>query len=202
MWLSDARPHRRGTEVDVQIEVFLENDDPAVLAWRETFTFLCFHATSKGVDKDKNASADSTKTGAIKEDMKTSDGAQQLMLHNDDGFRYAAICADYNPIHLWAWSAKLFGFRQPIQHGMLLAERCLPFVLQRLQGTVQPVFSNCVEGSLCWSVTFRKPMYVPGTATPHCQDTQEHDNSGVSFRVFTDTGKCAQQGSVFVPASP
>jgi acyl dehydratase len=36
----------------------------------------------------------------------------------DTGRRYAALSGDYNLIHLWPWSARLFGFKKPIAHGM------------------------------------------------------------------------------------
>jgi acyl dehydratase len=34
------------------------------------------------------------------------------------GRQYAALSGDYNPVHLWPWSAKLFGFKKPIANGM------------------------------------------------------------------------------------
>lgn len=34
------------------------------------------------------------------------------------GRAYAAISGDWNPIHLWPWSARLMGLRAPIIHGM------------------------------------------------------------------------------------
>jgi len=39
-------------------------------------------------------------------------------LDADAGRRYAAVSGDWNPIHLWRWSAKLFGLSSPIIHGM------------------------------------------------------------------------------------
>jgi hypothetical protein len=49
------------------------------------------------------------------------------------GRRYAALSGDWNPIHLWAWSARLMGMRQPIIHGMhSLARACAE--LERLHG--------------------------------------------------------------------
>jgi len=36
----------------------------------------------------------------------------------DAGRRYAALSGDWNPIHLWPWSAQLMGMRAPIIHGM------------------------------------------------------------------------------------
>ncbi|PZR24985.1 MAG: hypothetical protein DI538_27750, partial [Azospira oryzae] len=39
------------------------------------------------------------------------------------GRRYAALSGDWNPIHLWRWSARLFGLRRPIIHGAHSAAR-------------------------------------------------------------------------------
>jgi hypothetical protein len=41
------------------------------------------------------------------------------------GREYAAVSGDWNPIHLWAWSARLMGMKRPIIHGMhTLARAC------------------------------------------------------------------------------
>lgn len=43
----------------------------------------------------------------------------------DEGRRYAALSGDWNPIHLWSWSARLMGMRRPIIHGAhTLARAC------------------------------------------------------------------------------
>jgi acyl dehydratase len=39
-------------------------------------------------------------------------------LAQDEGRRYARVSGDWNPIHLWRWSARLLGLQQPIVHGM------------------------------------------------------------------------------------
>ncbi|OON61203.1 hypothetical protein B0920_20030 [Massilia sp. KIM] len=39
------------------------------------------------------------------------------LLAPDAGRRYAALSGDWNPIHLWPWSARLMGMRSPIIHG-------------------------------------------------------------------------------------
>lgn len=39
-------------------------------------------------------------------------------LERDTGRRYAAVSGDWNPIHLWPWSARLLGLPSPIIHGM------------------------------------------------------------------------------------
>lgn len=49
---------------------------------------------------------------------------------------YARLSGDYNPIHLWRWSALLFGQPRPILHGMASAAllcQALPKPVQQLQ---------------------------------------------------------------------
>ncbi|MBQ5942134.1 hypothetical protein J8847_19110 [Massilia sp. AB1] len=46
-------------------------------------------------------------------------------LADDAGRRYAALSGDWNPIHLWPWSARLMGMRAPIIHGAhTMAQAC------------------------------------------------------------------------------
>ena len=67
------------------------------------------------------------------------------------GRRYAAVSGDRNPIHLYAATAKAFGFRRQIVHGMWAKARCLAALQGRLPGacTVQ--------------VAFRRPITLPGS---------------------------------------
>jgi len=39
-------------------------------------------------------------------------------LTSSSGRAYAALSGDWNPIHLWPWSARLMGLKTPIIHGM------------------------------------------------------------------------------------
>ncbi|WP_156885689.1 MaoC/PaaZ C-terminal domain-containing protein [Massilia niastensis] len=46
-------------------------------------------------------------------------------LARDAGRRYAALSGDWNPIHLWPWTARLMGMRAPIIHGAhTMAKAC------------------------------------------------------------------------------
>jgi acyl dehydratase len=78
-------------------------------------------------------------------------------LRADAGRRYAAVSGDWNPIHLWSWTARPFGFRRPILHGFCtqamvahaLIEHALdgdPAALRRLR------------------IAFRTPLPLPSTA--------------------------------------
>lgn len=54
----------------------------------------------------------------------------------DAGRRYAALSGDWNPIHLWSWTARLMGMRAPIIHGMhTVAKACA----QRQRAFGQPI---------------------------------------------------------------
>lgn len=52
----------------------------------------------------------------------------EWVVTTDAGRRYAALSGDWNPIHLWPWSARLMGMRTPIIHGMeTMARVCAAF---------------------------------------------------------------------------
>lgn len=72
----------------------------------------------------------------------------------DIGRRYGLVSGDMNPIHLSAPSAKLFGFRQAIAHGLWTKARALAAMLPN-----QPLESAEVV------VEFKTPLYLPGRAS-------------------------------------
>lgn len=72
----------------------------------------------------------------------------------DIGRRYGLVSGDMNPIHLTAASAKLFGFRQAIAHGLWTKARALAAMLPR-----QPIEKAEV------TVEFKTPLYLPGRAS-------------------------------------
>jgi acyl dehydratase len=70
------------------------------------------------------------------------------------GREYAALSGDWNPIHLWPWSARLMGLQGPIIHGMhTLGRACAG--LERAGG--RPV--TALDGR------FRAPIALPGTVS-------------------------------------
>jgi len=70
------------------------------------------------------------------------------------GRRYGRVSGDLNPIHLSALSAKLFGFRRAIAHGMWTQARALAALLPR-----QPLAQADVQ------VEFKTPLFLPALAT-------------------------------------
>jgi acyl dehydratase len=73
------------------------------------------------------------------------------------GRRYARVSGDYNPIHLWPWTARPFGFREPILHGFATAARAAHGIIeQRLQG--DPAALRRMR------IAFRAPLPLPAAA--------------------------------------
>ena len=68
----------------------------------------------------------------------------------DIGRRYGRVSGDLNPIHLSALSAKLFGFRRAIAHGMWTKARALAALMPR-----EAVAQARV------AVEFKTPLYLP-----------------------------------------
>lgn len=73
------------------------------------------------------------------------------------GRRYARVSGDYNPIHLWPWTARPFGFRAPILHGFATAARAAHGIIeQRLGGDAAALRRM--------RIAFRAPLPLPSTA--------------------------------------
>ncbi|MDE1165746.1 MAG: MaoC/PaaZ C-terminal domain-containing protein [Pseudomonas sp.] len=68
----------------------------------------------------------------------------------DTGRQYAKASGDYNPIHLSALSAKLFGFPQAIAHGMWSEARALAALREHLPAANVEI-----------QVHFKKPVRLP-----------------------------------------
>ncbi|MDR8366864.1 MULTISPECIES: MaoC family dehydratase [Pseudomonas] len=72
----------------------------------------------------------------------------------DIGRRYAKVSGDYNPIHLSAISAKLFGFPSAIAHGLWNKARTLAALTDHLPTANVEI-----------AVQFRKPVRLPSEVT-------------------------------------
>ena len=73
-------------------------------------------------------------------------------LPEDLGRRYGAVSGDRNPIHLHALTARPFGFKQAIAHGMWTKARAL--------AALEPL-----PDAYAVDVDFKKPIFLPGRVT-------------------------------------
>lgn len=107
-----VRPHPKGWVLDVVSEARRDG----VLAWSGVSTYL-----ARG---DQSAEhTDPADRVAVERDWPAA--SQRWRLAGDLGRRYAGVSGDINPIHLNPLTARAFGYRRPIAHGMWTHARAL-----------------------------------------------------------------------------
>jgi acyl dehydratase len=127
-------PHAKGRTVDFVTEVSVGDE----VVWEGRSTYL----------RRGPGSADAA-SGPVFDEVPASGVTWRLP--GDLGRRYAAVSGDRNPIHLYPLTAKAFGFKRQIAHGMWSAARCVAALENRLPDAVT------VE------VAFKKPVLLPGS---------------------------------------
>jgi len=76
-----------------------------------------------------------------------------LDIAENTGWQYARVSGDFNPIHLTARTAKMFGFKQAVAHGMWSMGRCLGSAASELP-----------PGRIQVDTQFKLPVYLPSQA--------------------------------------
>ena len=141
-YLTNLRPHKRGWVFDLCTEALSEGE----LVWRSTATSL------SRAEHNQKASWQGLS-------LQLHDPVQQpLTLGDDLGRRYAKVSGDYNPIHLWPVTARLFGFNRQIMHGMWSKARCLAAVAEQRD----------LSRFHC-RVDFKKPVSLPASVNINWQ---------------------------------
>jgi acyl dehydratase len=108
-----------------------------------------------------------------------------LALPAHAGRQFAALNGDYNPIHIYGWAARLFGFRTTIVHAMYVQTRCLPALLRAL--------GPAGHDHVLWKLDLRRPLFLPSEA----RLVTRARGRAVAFTVVdAATGKVAQEGSI------
>jgi acyl dehydratase len=121
---ANVRPHPRGRQVDVITTASVEGS----VVWTELTTLLKRGGGHPSGQRDKPVPLPA--------------GPVEWRLPADLGRRYATVSGDCNPIHLYALTARPFGFDRPIAHGMWSLARCLAGLAGRLPAryTVEATF--------------------------------------------------------------
>lgn len=136
-FFSDIRKTDKGYEIDIKTEAFITGNK----VWESVSTNLVrkktdVPAAEKNTDKEEPQ----------------LDHQEFWHLSTNLGRRYAAVSGDSNPIHLFNMSAKLFGFKGHIAHGMWTKAR------------VAAALYNKLDSEACTiSVDFKLPIFLPAT---------------------------------------
>ncbi len=154
----ERRSAKRGVEFDLVTEV---RDQTGEVVWRGVTTALCPDRSlmsDKRADKAKAPTPSGAPSGAL--------ASCAIRLPHDAGRRYARVSGDYNPIHMWPITAKLFGFDRPIAHGMWALARGL----SELSGLLP-------EPPCTLEVHFKRPMKLPADTLCHAwREAQDPDH--------------------------
>ena len=116
----------RGQEFDVHTTVLADGKP----AWAEVCVFMARRLerdTSKpfGARISAGEGVPAPDAEAVQPSGPEAIVKQAFTADKDVGWRYARTSSDYNPIHLWDFGARMFGFNQAIAHGMWSMARSL-----------------------------------------------------------------------------
>jgi acyl dehydratase len=138
VWAERFAAHRKGATVDLCAAISSAGEK----VWRGRSTYLARGAIAPDGAHDSDIAVP---VGALPRTTAT------WRIPADTGRRYAKVSGDVNPIHLSTLTAKAFGFKHAIAHGMWVKARALAALTGRL------------PESLIVDVAFDKPLYLPST---------------------------------------
>jgi hypothetical protein len=148
VWATPLEPHPRGRQFTVRTEARVGEE----LVWEEASTNLS-RGTGGGDGEHGGGGSEATPSREIASSADLPATAT-WRCPGDLGRRYGAVSGDLNPIHVHALSARLFGFRSAIAHGMWTKARCLAALGPELGGRGR---------GYTVTVAFRKPILLPAT---------------------------------------
>ena len=135
VFVHNLQKHHKGATFEVVTQV----DDMLGPLWEAESTLLC-----KGVELPGEVPETSTPAPVALSEL------TRWYAPADIGRKYAKVSGDYNPIHLSAASAKLFGLPSAIAHGLWIKARALAALNSHLPAANVEI-----------SVAFKKPLRLP-----------------------------------------
>jgi len=135
---SDIRKTAKGFDVDIKTEVHITGE----LVWESISTNFVRKKTDVTAELKPHKSTSRTQYS----------DKEFLNLSSSLGRRYALISGDSNPIHLFSLSAKLFGFKGHIAHGMWSKARVIAALQEKLNSDACKVV-----------IDFKLPIFLPTT---------------------------------------
>ncbi|MBJ6759430.1 acyl dehydratase [Myxococcaceae bacterium JPH2] len=169
--LGEQREARLGREIDLHTRVETEG----VLAWEAVTTMLRKLPGQEAAARKERG----PQTEDVDPFQQSRPAPWQVSL--DTGWRYAKTSGDYNPIHLHALSARLFGFPRAIAHGMWTLARC---VAEMGEAAEAPALTLTCE--------FRRPLFLGSSVRFQTTRTE----GAVAFRVSSEDGTPHLQGEL------
>lgn len=134
--LKSVTKTQKGIETEFSLEVTAENQ----VVWQGISTFL-----TRSHEK-KRKTSQKQKTDFLGKN-------ETLFVPSDTGRKYAAVSGDFNPHHLSMLSARVFGFKTAIAHGM--------WSLARVAASIEKIVEN--HDCALIEAAFKLPVFMPAT---------------------------------------
>lgn len=106
-------------------------------------------------------------------EVEAETGGDLWQVPDNIGRRYGAVSGDRNPIHLYPFTARLFGFKRQIAHGMWSKARVLAALEKQFP---QQAFSVDVQ--------FKLPLFIPASV----RFITTHDGNDIHFKLMDEAG--------------
>jgi hypothetical protein len=139
VYFDSAKQVEKGYEASFITEVRINNE----LVW-DDLSVMLIRKCGSGVKKVKQSTNKSTRLNE----------PEQWPLPSNKSRQYAVASGDYNPIHLYPWTAKLMGFKRHIMHGMWSKSKSVAHLLPA-----------DYSGAVSVDVAFKLPIFLPSTVT-------------------------------------
>lgn len=160
--IAEQRVVEKGVELDINTEVTADGE----LSWTGVATMLA-RCKTEVVAGDKKPTAEPLNCNR-----------QTWALATNLGRCYGRASGDLNPIHIAALSAKAFGFKRHIAHGMWTKARCLAALDGQLMAAPYQV-----------DVRFKLPIFLPAKVQYFQRDSVRQEQSRIEFEVWDKEGK-------------
>jgi acyl dehydratase len=171
-FFTELQPHPRGYLLELVTEIYAAEQ----LVYQASHRYL----RKVKLENQRIGAGKTYRSGAEQvsifqgEDTQLS---QTWQLQQDLGRQYARCSGDYNPIHLYPWSAKLLGLKQPIAHGMCMKSRILSAFAQ--------LYPEVLQGAYHCEFIFKKPLFLPNSVDFHHRSEQA--NRAFQFALSSDS---------------
>lgn len=154
--ISELSKTERGFLLDIAMEVRVEGE----LVWEGMANFLSrFKKIIKKNSRKKRKAKNNIQNGA----------SEDINVPKDTGLLYARASGDYNPHHLYGFTAKPLGYKRPIAHGMWSLAKSLAII----ENSISIKFPYSAHAS------FKLPIYMPSTVSLNWERCQ--DDNTISF---------------------
>lgn len=148
----------RGLEWNIDFTATVDNQ----LVWSGFSTYM--HQCETGIGRRE------------KPKVIRGDNPEDWLVPKKIGRTYGRLSGDCNPIHISNWTAKMFGFKQAIAHGMWSKARCLAALEDILPGPGYTV-----------DTTFHRPIFLPSEVKFYTRKIK----TGKYFSLFNQAGEKA-----------